>query len=51
MLLIFMGVGAFIDNFMAVFQLLAFPFVAIGETGRRIFNKITDAFDGESSEY
>ncbi len=47
MLLIFMGIGTFIENFLVAFELLMFPFVAVGETGSRIFNKIADAFDSE----
>ena len=45
MLLGIMAIGSFIDNFLVVFELVMFPFVAVAETGRRIGNKISDAFE------
>ena len=47
MLLIFMAFGAFFDNFIALMELLFFPFIAVGEAGNRIINKISGAFDSE----
>ena len=51
MLLLFAAVGSFVDNFLVVFELLMFPFVAVAETGNRIVGKISSAFDSEETEW
>ena len=45
MLLGIMAIGSFFDNFIAVIKLVGFPIYALAETGNRIVNKISGAFE------